>query len=636
MKRPLWVLAVLIVIAGAILVFAVYSANSMVARFKPEIAAAASEALDASVTLGDISTSVFPSVRLKVQEARIVVPPSAEALALKGLVLHVQLLPLLAGRLVIETVSLEEPTVVVVKTRDGMYLEGLPRRHATQEPSAPTSTGAPRPAAPRRSAALAAPAALKVDLRAFQINDATLTLNDVENKREVVIRNINLDAALSMAAGVATVSRLTLDADLPAAQQVSVSGTGQSFNLRTGQLELGGLKASVLGGVVTVTGTANMYTTAGSVSVSSDGFKLDNLLPLAAAFTPAVADVKLLGTVKADLQATFGGGASSASGNVTLQDVAFRRGTLSVSRLSGPLVLGGDAGKPSVMTDGLSFVLNDEPGKLGFSAVIEGDSVHIDPLTLSALSGSLAGAVEYSMSPPHRFVARVEGAGFSVAEALALVNPHAPVRIEGVVSKLAAHVRGRGEGNVPQSLDGTAAFGMTHGVLKDFNLGAAVLHGVNRIPLLAGAIDTPKFQKHLSSKDTTIESLSGDFTIGSGWMKTSNLTVVSELFRLTGSGRVSFQTDVDLDTTITFNRELSQLMIGKAKELRSVLNDDGTLTVPVVVKGRPPNFDARPDMARLLEEGSKKVLEGSVGKALQKALGGEKTGGRLLDQLLGR
>lgn len=635
MKKSLWVLAVLLVVGGVILAVAAYSANSLVARFKPDIEAAASDAMGASVTLGNISASVFPSVRLKVQEARVAAQPGgADALALKGLVLHVKLLPLLTGRLVIETVSLDEPTVVVVKTKEGMFLEGLPR-HAPAA-LAPRSGDAPRPAASRAVGALAAPAALNIDLRTFQINDATITLHDVEHTRDIAVRNINVDSALAMAGGNATVSRLTLNADLPGGQRISVSGTGQSFNLKSGELVLGSLNASLLGGVMAFAGAVNAYTAAGTTTLSSDGLKLDNVLPLAAAFTPTVADMKLRGIAKIDLKATFGAGVYSAAGTVTLQDVGYQRGTLSVSSISGPLILGGTASRPSVTTDGLSFVLNDKPGKIAFTAVVDGDRLQIDPLSLSALSGSLTGTAEYLLPPPHRFATQVEGSGFSVAEALALADPRAPMQIEGVVSKLAAHVRGRAEGDVAQSLDGTAAFGMRHGVLKGLNLGAAVLQGVNRIPLLAGAIDIPKFQKHMSSRDTAIESLTGDFTIDAGWIKTHNLSVVSELFTLTGSGRVSFQTDLDLDTTITFNPELSRVMIGKAKELRPVLNNDGTLTVPVLVKGRPPNIDARPDLTRLLAGSTKNVLEGTVGEALGKALNGEKVGGKLLDQLLGR
>ena len=238
--------------------------------------------------------------------------------------------------------------------------------------------------------------------------------------------------------------------------------------------------------------------------------------------------------------------------------------------------------------------------------------------------------------PPYRFATRVEGSGFSVAEAMEVANPRAPVKMEGVVSRLAVNARGSGEGDVTRSLDGTAAFGMKDGVLKGFNLAAAVLQAANKIPLLAAAIDTPKFQKHLASKDTRIESLTGDFTIDSGWIGTRNLKMVGELFTLVGSGRVSFQTDLDLATTITFNRELSQEMTGRAKELRPVLNDDGTLSIPAIVKGRPPNVNVQPDMERLIAGSTKNVLEGTVGKALEKALTDEKAGGKLLDRLFGK
>ena len=633
MKKLLLVVAILVAVAGALLVFVAYSANSLVARFKPDIEKSASAALHASVTLGAVSASVFPSVQLKVEEARVAAQPgSAEALALKGLVLHVKLLPLLSGRLVIETVSLDHPTVTVLKTKEGMFLEGLPRRHGAEVPDA-----APRPASTRPVDVLAAPAAaLNIDLRTFQINDATLTLRDVEQHSEVVLRKINVAAALTMAGDAVTVSRLTGRADLPGTHRISVSGTGQTLSLTTGQLELGHLQASIPGGELALAGTANVRTGSGVVTLASDGIKLDEVAPLAAAFTASAADVALCGTVQPNLKATFGSDAYSAAGNLALQDVTFQRGTLSVSGMSGPLMLAADGAKQTLRADGLALVFNGKPGKLSFSAVVEGDSVRIDPLALWALSGSLSGDVETSLSPPHRFAARLEGSGFSVGEVMALAKPREPVRLEGIVSKLVLHTRGQGQGDVTHSLDGTATLGIQHGVIKGINLAAVVLKAAGRIPLLAGVADTPGYERHLSSKDTVITSLTGDFTINSGWAETHNLTVVSELFTLTGSGRASFASDLDLDATLTFNRELSQAMTGRAKELRAVLAADGTLSVPLTVDGRPPHVAVRPDLERLIAGSTKNVLEGPVGKALGKALNGEKTGDKLLDRLLGR
>ena len=63
MKKVLWVLAALVVVMGALLGFAAYSANSLAARFKPDIERAASDALHASVSFGALSVSVFPSVQ---------------------------------------------------------------------------------------------------------------------------------------------------------------------------------------------------------------------------------------------------------------------------------------------------------------------------------------------------------------------------------------------------------------------------------------------------------------------------------------------------------------------------------------------------------------------------------------------
>ena len=639
MKKLLGVLAALVVAIGALLGFAAYSANSLAARFKPDIERAASDALHASVSLGALSVSIFPSVKVNVEEARIVAQPgSADVLSLRGLVLHVKLLPLLLRRVVIETVSLDAPVVTVVKTKAGMFIEGLPRPHAPAESAPSEEAAAPPPPAPRaaKTQVAAAASGLRIDLRNFQINDATLTLRDAVTGTDLSVRHINVATAVSMAGDTVMVTSLTMRADIPGASRVSISGAGQSLSLKTGQLTLGDVKASIPGGVVTLTGTMNVNTLAGDVAIVSDGLKLNDVASPVAALAPAAANIDLHGTIKTNLRATFGAGAYRVSGNVTLEDVAVKRDTASVSGIVGQFVLGGDASKQTVATDGLSFVLKDKPGTVRFSAVIERDTVRIDPLTLKVLSGTLSGDVESSLSPPYRFTTHVEGSGFSVAEVMSVADPRAPLKMEGVVSRLAVNTRGSAEGDVIRSLDGTAALGIKDGVLKGFNLAAAVLRAANKMPMLAAAIDTPEFQKHLTSKDTKLESLTGDFTIDSGWVETRNLKAVAELFTLVGSGRVSFQADLDLATTITFDRELSQELTGRAKELRQVLNDDGTLSIPAIVKGRPPNVNVQPDMERLIAGSTKNVLEGTLGKALGKALTDEKAGGKLLDRLFGK
>jgi hypothetical protein len=633
MKKLLWILAVSVVVVGTLLAIAAHSANSLVGRFKPDIERAAGRALHASVSLGNLSLSVFPSIKVHVDEARVTQPGSTEALSLERLALHVELLPLLLRRVVIDTVSLDEPAITLVRTKHGMFVEGLPQPHPAEppqrQPAAPTAPPAETSAAPVGSG-------LTIDLRRFEISNAAVNLRDAEGK-ERSLQHINLTAAISRVGDTQMVSSLALRADLPHGLRVAATGRGQSFNLATGQLTLGDLKVTLPGGVVGLGGTANVNTATGNITLSSEGIELDKAMQLAAALVPGEPDLRLGGTVKPDLKTAFTAAAYSTSGTIELRDVAVQSGTRALSKIAGSLVVSADQTKQSVAAADLTFVVQGNPGTISFSAVVEGDTVRIDPFTLAALSGSMSGTAEGALAPPHRFAARVEGSGFSVADLIALADPPRRVQLEGVISKLALNVRGQGTGDIGRSLDGTAGLGMKHGVLKGFNLAAAVLTAAKRVPLLAAAIDEPRSKRYFSSGDTEIESLTGDFTIHSGWAETRNLRLASETLTLAGSGRVSFQSDVDLVATVTLSRELSQAMLGKAAELRPVLNDDGTLTIPLIVEGRPPNLDARPDMTRLIEASTQNVLKGTVGKAVGKALsGGEKTGGKLLDRLFGK
>ena len=291
-------------------------------------------------------------------------PGSADALSLRGLVLHVKLLPLLSRRVVIETVSLDEPVVTVVKTKAGMFIEGLPRPHAAAQSAPSEEAAVPPPPAPRpaETQAAAATSGLRIDLRNFEINDATLTLRDAVNGHGSVARTHQRDDRRLD-------DRRHGDGDEPAPARRSPRcapclGQRNGTVLQSEHRSAGARRAEGQhpGGVVTLGGTANVNTLAGDVAIVSDGLKLDEVVSLAATLAPAMANIDLRGTIKTNLKATFGSGAYLVSGNVTLQDIAFKRDTVSVSGIAGQLVLGGDASKQTVTTDGLSFVLKDKPG----------------------------------------------------------------------------------------------------------------------------------------------------------------------------------------------------------------------------------------------------------------------------------
>jgi hypothetical protein len=176
------------------------------------------------------------------------------------------------------------------------------------------------------------------------------------------------------------------------------------------------------------------------------------------------------------------------------------------------------------------------------------------------------------------------------------------------------------------------------GVLKGFNLANQVMSNVEGLPFISGNLRKripPEFEKYFVSPDTIIRDLNATFTISAGVVQLSELRVLADVFSLTSQGSVGLDGQLNLRATISFDPELSNSITNRVLEMKPLLNKDGRLSIPLLVKGKPPAVAVVPDVTDLAQRAAVGTIRETLGGALRGGSGAAKGIGKGLGKVLG-
>ncbi len=624
MKKLLIGVAVILIILAALFVYAATNVGKLVAQYKPDIERAASQALGSTVTLGEIETSVFPDAKIHIGKLRLEGNSSSESFTLKNLLLHVKLLPLLTGSLDIEKLSIDKPVLTLIKTKDGIQIEGLPKPKTVAPATAPKPAAAPAPA----SQPAPLPAALKLNLDRFEILEAQVIFKDEEAKKEYQLSKINLASTVVFKDNIATIQDLLITASLLNKAPLKLHAAGSTFNLADGKFNLPKLEIDLLGNEITLKANFDTKNGSGEFGIDSTGIKLTSLDPLLD-MAPQVRSFGLGGVVKPAIAGQVKPGAYKVSGSIGLTAVAAKAADLQVSDLSGLLNIDATTTAQGAKSSAVTLKLNGAPVKISFDAGLEGTQAKLNSLTLEAFSGSVAAKAEVALSGPQAFNSTITLRGIKIEQALTALKPPLAQMVSGTLSNIEANINGNLGPALMQSLKGDAKVLAENCLLNGVNIAADVLKVINEIPFLQGSRVPPApadQQAVLASKNTAIQSLSGDFVIGGAALTTENLKMLSSIFSLDSDGRVGFDSSLNLNATISFSKAFSAGLASRTKEIKKVLDANGQLVVPLTLKGTPPKVLILPNVEKLLQGAGGKLVEEKAEKLLNDVLSGKRGG----------
>ena len=139
MKKILIVLGVVIAVIVAVVGYAVFNLSSLISANRDYALARASDALGRPIETGDIQTSLGWGVKIVVNDVRVADDPAFAKepfLEAKQVFLNVELLPLLTRSLVVTSLNITQPSVRIVRDRDGaLNVSTLSKQSPKTEPS---------------------------------------------------------------------------------------------------------------------------------------------------------------------------------------------------------------------------------------------------------------------------------------------------------------------------------------------------------------------------------------------------------------------------------------------------------------------------------------------------------------------
>lgn len=627
MKKALIVVGILLVIAIGGFVYLAANANSLIAKYKPDLERIASNALDSHVTLGKLEASVFPSAKVTVDEFRI--SSSAEAkdgLTLKNLLLHLRLLPLLSGDLNIVKLSLDSPHITVIKDGDVTRIEGLsPKPAPAAAPPAATQSSAP---AGRTGGPV--PSGLGLNLEAFEIRDASLIYKELKTGKQYAINNVDVDASVDFGDNVVRIPSLQASAQALNKIQVAVNGKSINYGLGDGAFTVPELSVAVLDGRFNVSAQGNAKGGTGKASIASSGFELSKLA-LLSDIVPALQDLALTGKVSPTIDAEWGpGGTYSARGGIDLSSVSAKAGGIPVTNLNGRVGLDASQASQNIDAKDLKLSIGSEPATLAFSADIANQQATLSKLLLSAFGGTVDANGAFAMKEK-RFNSQYTLSSIAIERALAVVKPELGSFITGTVEKVTGTITGIAGENLKQSLTGNTSVLVKNGALKGVNIAGDVLRAVKGLPFLSGSLmeSAPGDKRSaLDSADTSIRELSGNFNIADASLRTSDFRLLSALFALKANGSIGFDASLDLKSQIAFDPELSAAMVKKTPQLKSIQDAGGSLFIPLTLSGIPPKILVLPDLEQLARLAGEAALKQGAERLLDKVLKGDGQSGK--------
>jgi hypothetical protein len=627
MKKLLIVILILVLLLGVLAAaagLAIYNANRIIARYRPEIEKMAGDILGSDVKLGEIGLELFPPLGICIGGVTLTDRKyPEETMQVEKAVLRMALWPLLQNRLEVSELTLHRPQLTAIMDESGTRIAAL--QPAETAPDETEST-----------------AAMDISMDTIRIQNGELTVEDRINRAEYIIAPFSLTTGVEISAAGIRLTRL--EGGLNYLTDFGVDGTGQGYAWESGRMDAGELTTRFLGNEVTVRGALQAGDPSKTVTITSPGVELDSLTPLYDAFAPYVLDYGIKGKVKPDLEFAFTPeGGYTTGGTVTLTNVAASVYGIPLEAISGPVKVQADSRNQRASGTDISAKVNGIPLTADFESEYSGDTAALEKVSIEAFSGTAEGSAKVRMTDAMPFDASMNLAGMALKELAAAFAPDMPVNIEGTLKSAALDIGGTLDDALYSSLKGQGDLEIIDSVLGKVNLAAAILGKVRDLPFLSqslAAIAPAQFRGALDRDYTILNRVAGSYRIADEAVKTDDLLVSGELFEMQISGTMDFGMNLDLEAVIALSPELSGGLVSVAQPLQAVQDNNGRIRIPLRVTGSVWSPSVKPVMKDLLKGKAgevkktvKETAEGSADELVEGLMKGETDTGKTGEKL---
>ncbi|OAN50650.1 hypothetical protein A6A04_17620 [Paramagnetospirillum marisnigri] len=660
MKKGLIVLgAVIVLIIGALVVLPMLVPAD---RIKDEVVAGVKSATGRDLSIqGKVAVSVFPSLSVQVGNVALSNPPgysSKDLVRLGAVDVRLKLMPLLGGKVEVDSFVLVDPVITLETDRQGKgnWVFDAPPAAAGAKPEAKAEG---KPAAP--SQAVASGGGLSdIRLGDVRISNARLTQIDGKTGTKQEVSEINLQLALKSldspftAKGslVWNAKKVEINAEVASLKAVMAGeASATSLSIASEPVKLG-FKGSAKGGATPgLTGDLDLAVPsiralaawAGSpITMAGNGLgPLAITGKLAASpsqinFSQAAIGIDAIKS-KGEVSVGIGGPKPVIKGrlDVEMLDLNPYLPPEGAAQSGGKAAGEGKAGAGSQqaaakggwsddpidasglkaaevdfnLTCGGILVKKIKVGKSALKIALHDGRLAADLTELALYQGSGKGRVALDGSQP--------GVGLDASFQLKglqaepfLTDAADMDRLSGTGNfDITVAGRGKSQRQIISSLDGRGALAFLNGAIKGINLAAMVRN-----------VATAFTGGSASNEKTDFAELGGTFTIAKGILTNNDLALKSPLLRVEGKGTV----------------DLPQRSVNYRIDPKVVASLEGQgggnaagLVVPVLVTGPWDNLSYRPDLEALLKQNVQNIgnaVGGLVGGVVGKPSGTAKPG----------
>jgi uncharacterized protein involved in outer membrane biogenesis len=657
------------IIVGIVVAVIVIAVGVLFASFNPNdyrgtIQSKLEQQLDRKVALGNMSLGLFP-LRFKVADLSIAEDPKFSSnspfIQTQELSVSVKLLPLLSKSVEVDSLTLERPSVELIKNAQGVWnFASLGQQ---------TSAAAPSPAAaakPSAAPATSAPSSStsgeqQFSLGELAINDGQIAITDLQDRRPRTVYD-HIDLKL-MDFAPTTPFSVEASVHLPGAgsQEVGLKGKGGPLShdnpattpfkgaLDLKNVDIAGLQkflqipalvntAGVLSGHTDIDSENGKLSASGQMNLDKPKLHgIDVGYPINADYSVSE-DVPndLLridkGAIKLGQTPLFVTGTVNhkptpaqldlnlKASDVTIAEIArlaaaagiaFAPGTTVTGQINADIKAQGNADKPALngtLTGSNIQMSGKEIAKpveiKALNIALTPTEIHSDNFNVT--SGGTTAAVQFSVkqytSNSPQVDATLRAPQAALPDLLAMAKAYGVTSLDKVTGQGTLSVDMRAAGSV-QSLSSNEMMKAVNGTIN-VNLNTVRYSGVDISHQILSMIGTSK----ATQKDqgyTNVQKMTGTIVVKNGIAQTNNLQATLDIGNVgaTGTANLASQTlNMQLNAVLskTFTQEIGGTGVGGYMST-ALANNQGELVVPATVTGTFENPKVMPDVQKMAQ-----------------------------------
>ncbi len=251
------------------------------------------------------------------------------------------------------------------------------------------------------------------------------------------------------------------------------------------------------------------------------------------------------------------------------------------------------------------------------------NKISADELTVNIGKGQIISKIDvenYLKEQQFNLTSQIKGLEISQL----LDQSKAPVKVSGLVF---GNLKAKGQASDIKSIAGDGNFEVKQAQLKDLNVLKTVLEKISFIPHLASDMETKlpeKYQAKLKSNDTSVNKVTGAFTLADGHIVLDPISVEADEFVLNGKSQADFDQSYTFDGAFKITSELSAIMGQSSEELTYLYDTDNNISLPVHISGKGSQMPAISIVQSALDitkNAARNEGKKELGKILDKALG---------------